>query len=79
MTEELAPSPTPRRLPIIILMLLRRPRKQPEFNMSYGYPAELVAEPWRVASSTAFAYKSGRRKPSKPAAKLVQLHRDGSC
>jgi len=44
--------------------------------MFYGFPADLIAEWCCVALSTAFAYKSGRLKPSKPAAKLFRLHRD---
>ena len=53
-----------------------RPRKHVEMNMFYGYPAELIAEWCSVALSTAYAYKTGRLKPSKPAAKLFRLHRD---
>ena len=53
-----------------------RPRKNPEFNMFYGYPADLIAEWCCVAISTAFAYKSGRLKLSKPAAELFRLRRD---
>jgi hypothetical protein len=44
--------------------------------MFYGYPAELIAEWCSVAVSTAYAYKTGHLKPSKPAAKLFRLHRD---
>jgi hypothetical protein len=53
-----------------------RPRKHPELNTFYGYPAELIAEWCCVALSTAFAYKSGHLKQSKPVAKLFRLHRD---
>src|SRR5450432_410787 len=53
-----------------------RPRKHPDLDMFYGYPAELIAEWCSVALSTAFAYKSGRLKPSKPAAKVFRLRRD---
>jgi hypothetical protein len=42
----------------------------------YGYPAELILKWCCVALSTAFAYKSGRRRASKPAARLFRLHRD---
>jgi len=38
--------------------LVGRPRKHPNINMFYGYPAELIAEWCCVAVSTAFAYKS---------------------
>jgi hypothetical protein len=44
--------------------------------MFYGYPAELIAERCCVAISAAFAYKSGRLRPRKPAAKLSRLLRD---
>jgi hypothetical protein len=44
--------------------------------MFYGYPAELVAEWCGVALWTAYAYKTGRLKRSKSAAKLFLLHRD---
>jgi hypothetical protein len=53
-----------------------RPRKNEKRNMFYGYPAELIAEWCSVAVSTAYAYKTGHLKPSKPAAKLFRLHRD---
>ena len=53
-----------------------RPRKTEELNMFYGYPAELIAEWCCVARSTAYAWKTGSLKPSKPAAKLFRLHRD---
>lgn len=53
-----------------------RPRKRPELNIFYGYPAALIADWCCVALSTAFAYKSGRLKPGKAAAKLFRLHRD---
>ena len=53
-----------------------RPRKHAGLNQFYGYPAPLIAEWCCVALSTAHAYKSGRLKPSKPAAKLFRLHRD---
>ena len=48
-----------------------RPRKYPKHNMFYSHPAELIAEWCCVALLTAFAYKSGRLKPGKPAAKLT--------
>jgi hypothetical protein len=44
--------------------------------MFHGYPAEFIAEWCSVALCTAYAYKSGRLKLSKPAAKLFRLHRD---
>jgi hypothetical protein len=44
-----------------------RPRKNHLLNMFYGYPTELIAEWCCVAVSTAFAYKSGRLKPSNSA------------
>jgi hypothetical protein len=53
-----------------------RPGKHPGLNLFYGYPAELIAEWCGVALSTAYAYKTGRLKPSKPPAKLFLLHRD---
>jgi len=53
-----------------------RPRKHDKLNMFYGYPAELIAEWCSVARSTAYAWKTGSLKPSKPAAKLFRLHRD---
>ena len=62
--------------PRVAARAVGRPRKHPELNMFYGYPAQLIAEWCCVALSTAFAYKSGRLKPSKPAAKLFRLHRD---
>jgi hypothetical protein len=64
------------RRPIVPTKPIGRPRKHPELNMFYGYPAELIAEWCCVAVSTAFAYNSGRLKPSKAAAKLFRLHRD---
>lgn len=53
-----------------------RPRKTEKLNVFYGYPVELVAEWCSVARSTAYAWKTGSLKPSKPAAKLFRLHRD---
>lgn len=53
-----------------------RPRKAEKLNMFYGYPAELIAEWCSVARSTAYAWKTGSLKRSKPAAKLFRLHRD---
>ena len=53
-----------------------RPRKNEKLDIFYGYPAELVAEWYCVAISTAHVYKTGRLTPSKPAAKLFRLHRD---
>jgi len=53
-----------------------RPRKYEKINMFYSYPSELIAEWCCVARSTAYAYKAGSLKPSKPAAKLFRLHRD---
>ena len=53
-----------------------RPRKHEQLNMFYGYPAELIAEWCSVARSTAYAWKTGSLKPSKPAARLFRLHRD---
>jgi len=50
-----------------------RPRKHAETNEFYGYPAPLIAEWCCVAPSTAHAYRSGRLKPSKPAAQLFRL------
>jgi hypothetical protein len=64
------------RKPRVATRPVGRPRKHPELNMFYAYPAELIAEWCCVALSTAFAYKSGRLKPSKPVAKLFRLHRD---
>jgi len=53
-----------------------RPRKDTQLNMFYGIPVELIAEWCSVARSTAYAWKTGSLKPSKPAAKLFRLHRD---
>jgi hypothetical protein len=53
-----------------------RPRKNERLNVFYSYLAELIAEWCAVAVSTAYAYKTGRLKPSKPAAKLLRRHRD---
>lgn len=53
-----------------------RPRKHPQLNMFYGYPADLIAKWCDVAHSTALAYKTGRVKLSKPVMKLFRLHRD---
>ena len=59
---------------------LKRPvgrrRNNDGINQIHGYPAALIAE-WCCGSvSTAYAYKSGRLKPSKAAAKLFRMHRD---
>lgn len=51
-----------------------RPSKHLTPALFYGYPAELIAQWCRVALSTAFAYKSGRLKPSKAAQELFRLH-----
>jgi len=64
------------RKPRVPTRLVGRPRKHPSLSMFYGYPAELIADWCCVALSTAFAYKSGRLKPSKPVARLFRLHRD---
>ena len=64
------------REPRILTRPVGRPRKTEKLNMFYGYPAELIAEWCCVARSTAYAWKTGSLKPSKPAAKLFRLHRD---
>ncbi len=56
-----------------------RPRKHEKLNMFYGYPAELIAEWCSVAVSTAYAWKTGSLKPSKPAAKLFGCTGTGWC
>ena len=53
-----------------------RPRKHTPLNMFYGIPEERIAEWCGVARSTAYAWKTGSLRPSKPAAKLFRLHRD---
>jgi hypothetical protein len=53
-----------------------RPRKHDLLNMFYGIPAEQIVEWCGVGRSTAYAWKTGSLKPSKPAAKLFRLHRD---
>lgn len=50
-----------------------RPRKSRALTPFYGYPAEVVAEWCAVKLSTAYAYKSGRLKASKPVLKLWRL------
>ncbi len=57
------------RKPRVAARAIGRPRKHPALNMFYGYPAERIAEWCAVALSTAYAYKCGSLKPSKPAAK----------
>jgi len=62
--------------PRILTRPIGRPRKNGKLNMFYGYPAELIAGWCCVARSTAYAWKTGSLKPSKPAAKLFRVHRD---
>ena len=53
-----------------------RPRKYAQLNMFYGIPERQIAEWCGIGLSTAYAYKTGDLKPSKPVAKLFRLHRD---
>jgi hypothetical protein len=43
--------------------------------MFHGIPEEQIAEWCGIGLSTAYAYKTGSLKPSKPVAKLFRLHR----
>ena len=47
------------------------PRKNDRVNMYSGYPADVIAEWCSIALSTAYAYKTGCLKPSKPEARLT--------
>jgi hypothetical protein len=61
------PNSSPRRAP-------GRPRKSQALTPFYGYPAEVIAECCEVKLSTAYAYKSGRLKPSRLVLKLWRLY-----
>lgn len=53
-----------------------RPRKSAALTPFRGYPAEVIAEWCAVKVSTAYAYKSGRLKPSSSVLKLWRLYVD---
>ena len=56
---------------------LPRPSSSNVLSIFYGYPDWLVARWCGVSVATARAWKTNRRKPSRPALRLFTLHRDG--